>query len=218
MLGTLLTGQEHPWAKPGLCCGQICVHLFFTLLPPYHGKKNTLLSLISRHPAQAMGSDHLCVSCSALASESWTDGQHQDGGAARLEEEVGTPSCAWLLLKSTVNFPCAQLQHGEGAGNQPLLSAASAKLSQREEVRFAGSEEKRQGAGPMPLVLTERERTQAVYSFRTWDFHLLELKQEIFQYERWKGGKECQSAIAGEVKEMGFLTAMWQLKDLQLKA
>lgn len=63
-----------------------------------------------------------------------------------------------------VNFPCAQLQHGEGVVTN-LTASAKLSLAAKGGVRLAGSEEKRQGAGPLPLGLTEGERTQAVYSF-----------------------------------------------------
>lgn len=133
-------------------------------------KKYSLLSLIPPCPTQAMRSDRLHISCSAPASESWTDGQHQDGGAAKSGRWAWYPQvCLAAAEEHRVNFPCARLQ-AEPFTVVGLVTNLSAqqplqKFSPAAEagIWFAGSEEERQGAGSLPPILMEQEGTQAVF-------------------------------------------------------
>lgn len=73
----LRAGAQHPANRIGEFVDEANsavnrpVYICFSLLSlPTTGKKYSLLSLIARRPAQALGSDRLHVSCSAPASKS----------------------------------------------------------------------------------------------------------------------------------------------------
>lgn len=95
-------------------------------------KKYSLLSLIPPCPTQVMRSDRLHISCSAPASESWTDGQHQDGGAAKSGRWAWYPQVCLAAAEEQSQFSMCSAPsraiHSGGAGNQPLCSATSAKV------------------------------------------------------------------------------------------
>lgn len=139
-------------------------------LPPYHGKKNTVCSVSFPHAPHKQWDQTACI----LVAQP----QHQNPelmvstrteGLPSLEDGLGTLRCAWLLLKSRVNFPCARLQ-AEPFTVVGLVTNLSAqqplqKFSPAAEagIWFAGSEEERQGAGSLPPILMEQEGTQAVF-------------------------------------------------------
>jgi len=85
--------------KPDLCCEQICLHLVFPPLPPYHMEKTTVGSVSFPGALHKQWDQTACT----LAAQP----QHPNPvstrmvGPPNLEEELGTLSCARLLLKST---------------------------------------------------------------------------------------------------------------------
>lgn len=159
----LRAGAQHPANRIGEFVDEANsavnrpVYICFSLLSlPTTGKKYSLLSLIARRPAQALGSDRLHVSCSAPASKSWTDGQHQAGGAAKSGRWAWYPQlCSAAAAEHRVIFPCAQLQAVAftlvglvpnlcaRGWYQTLTLAASAKAA-KAGVWFAGCEEERE--------------------------------------------------------------------------
>ena len=160
-----------------------------------HGKNYSRLRLISRRTAQAMRSDCLHVSCSAPASEPC---QHQDGGATKSGRGAWYPQlCSAPAEEHRVNFRCAQLEAAPltlaGLVTSLHLRAHSLCKISSQLLRVWSDLQAARGRGREQdhchCELRERESTQAVFSFQTWDFCLLELRQEIFQNTKTARGK-----------------------------